>query len=61
MAFSPLVPETLGEVEDPDPEISTASPSLNDTGSVTYKSLPSPLKRKRLEELAEQRAVKQRG
>jgi hypothetical protein len=60
MAFSPRLPETLGEAADPDPEASTASTSPNDTGPVAYKSLPSPLKRKRLTELAAQRAMKQR-
>lgn len=60
MAFSPCLTENLKEVADLDPEISTASASPNDTGPVAYKSLPSPLKRKKLSELVAQRAVKQR-
>ena len=60
MAFSPRPTETLGEVVDLDPEISTASTSPNDIRPVAYKSLPSPIKRKRLAELVAQRAVKQR-
>ncbi|KAG8218643.1 hypothetical protein J3R82DRAFT_4307 [Butyriboletus roseoflavus] len=57
---SPCLAENLQEAADLDPEISTASPSLNDTGPVAYKSLPSPLKRKRLTELVAKRTVKQR-
>lgn len=59
MAFSPCSPETLGEAVTLDhPETSTVS--TLPTGPVAYKSLPSPLKRKRLTELAVERAVKQR-
>jgi len=57
---SPRLPETLGEAADPDPEAPTVSTSPNDTGPIAYKSLPSPLKRKRLTELVAQRAMKQR-
>lgn len=60
MAFSPCLTETLGEGADLDPEIPTVSTSPDDTGPAAYRSLPSLLKRKRLTELAAQRAVKQR-
>ncbi|KAF8138469.1 hypothetical protein EV363DRAFT_1314007 [Boletus edulis] len=55
---SPHPPETPGEVADLDPDTASALP--NDTGAVAYKSLPSPLKRKRLSELIAQRSAKQR-
>lgn len=60
MTFSPCPPETLADATGLDPEVSTTSTSPSDTRPVTYKSLPSPMKRKRLTELAAQRVVKQR-
>ncbi|KAG9317462.1 hypothetical protein JVU11DRAFT_1664 [Chiua virens] len=55
---SARIPENVEEAVDLDSENSAASPSPNNPESAAYKSLPSPLKRKRLKQLAARRELR---